>query len=95
MGRRAAQFAPVEPPPAASTPDDLAADGSVPYPRAARWLGVGLTFVREEVAAGRLLCVRLGTKPVIPLASLRHYLAERIRESMERTAANHKGRSRP
>jgi excisionase family DNA binding protein len=46
-------------------------------PGAAKALGVGVTKIKSEIAAGKLAARKIGSRTVVPVESLKTYLQNR------------------
>lgn len=64
--------------------DALVAEGATGPAEAARFLGICRSKLYQEMDAGRIPYLKVGTRRLIPKAALRRYLAERLRETQGR-----------
>lgn len=69
---------PVDPDP---TPDELATEGVLDLEAAAEFLSHGVTWLKDEIAAGRIpeLEPRLGKKRLVPKRFLQNMIAARLK----------------
>ncbi len=79
MPRKAPEYAPIDPPAAPPTVEELARDGALTATKAAAFLGLGLTRFYELLNAKEIPSYYEGPHRMIPLAALRGRIAAKLR----------------
>ena len=78
MPRKPPVLLPIDPGPRELTPEEVCTDGALPIRAAAKFIGIGLSTMRQLVDAKELPSGKVRAKIVVPKRALVLYLAKRI-----------------
>ena len=78
MPRKPPKLDPIDPTPAALTPEQTCAEGAKPVKAAAAFLGVGETTLKAMIRTRELPSCKVKGRRVVPTSALVLYLARRL-----------------